>query len=174
MKFKPSRRFLLSAVFAFSATLAASLAPATAFAFDMDSPSEYNLENGLGIKGFDPVAYFTVGKPMKGMPEFTASFEGVKYQFASAESRDMFIVNPAKYAPQYGGFCAMAVANGVKLDGMPNIWTIYEGKLYLNVGPAIQKLWVSDIPKYEAIAKDNWPQIRKQTPKALMEALEKS
>ena len=71
---------------------------------------------GLAIKGYDPVAYFTDGRPVKGDPQFTHMFEGATYQFASASSRDQFAKEPARYVPQFGGFCAWAVSRNYTAD----------------------------------------------------------
>src|SRR5215472_14475103 len=67
-------------------------------------------KNGLALQGYDPVGYFTDGKPVKGSPEFTATYKGATYQFASAEHRDAFNESPAKYEPQFGGFCGYAAS----------------------------------------------------------------
>ena len=67
-------------------------------------------KSGLALQGYDPVAYFTDGKPVKGSPEFTASYKGATYQFASAEHKQLFEKSPAKYEPQFGGFCGYAAS----------------------------------------------------------------
>src|SRR6266446_7584447 len=69
-----------------------------------------NAENGWAIKGYDPVAYFTTGKPTPGIAQFTAAYKGATYRFASAENRARFIATPEKFVPQYGGYCAYAIA----------------------------------------------------------------
>ena len=86
----------------------------------------------LAIHGYDPVAYFTMKKPVKGKPEFSFSWHGAKWQFAVAKHRDLFARAPEQYAPQFGGFCAMAMTRGVTAEVDPKVWTIVEGKLYLN------------------------------------------
>jgi YHS domain-containing protein len=87
---------------------------------------------GVMLKGYDTVAYFKQGKPLKGDPAISSTYRGVTYLFASAANKADFDKDPAKYVPQYGGFCAYAVANGV-ISGIesPNAFTIYKGKLYL-------------------------------------------
>ena len=85
----------------------------------------------LGLKGYDPVAYFTDGKAQPGAPEFEYGWDGVKYRFASAAHRDIFKANPDKYAPQFGGSCAMNMSNGVQREADPLTWTISDGKLYV-------------------------------------------
>jgi YHS domain-containing protein len=87
---------------------------------------------GVILKGFDAVAYFKQGKPLKGNPDFASTYAGVTYFFASAANKADFDKDPAKYVPQYGGFCAYAAANGVIVgtEG-PDAFTVYKGKLYL-------------------------------------------
>ena len=99
---------------------------------------------GLAIDGYDPVAYFTQNKPVKGTREFTFEFEGATYRFASAANRDQFAKEPAKYVPQYGAFCAWAVSRGYTADTDPLAWRIVDGKLYLNYNASVQKQWEQD------------------------------
>ena len=92
----------------------------------------------VAIKGYDPVSYFTDGKPQQGDPRYSASWLGAEWHFASEKNRDLFIANPIAYAPQYGGHCAdgMAyVATAVTINIDPNAWRIIDGKLYLNYDP---------------------------------------
>lgn len=114
-------------------------------------------ENGIAIRGADPVAYFTVGEYTPGSEEFTHDWEGATWQFASAENRDLFAANPEEYAPQYGGFCAYAVSQGTTASIEPTSWEIVDGKLYLNYDARIQKRWSKDIPGHIAQADQNWP-----------------
>ena len=85
----------------------------------------------LAIKGYDPVAYFTDGKPTHGLPEFTYQWDEHRYQFASAQHRDMFKADPVRYAPQFGNFCAMALALNQVVVANPENWLISDGKLYV-------------------------------------------
>jgi len=112
---------------------------------------------GLAIDGYDPVAYFTLSKPVKGSREFTFEFGGATYRFASAEHREQFAKDPAKYVPQYGAFCAWAVSRGYTADTDPLAWRIVEGKLYLNYNTSVQKQWEQDIPGNISKADANWP-----------------
>ena len=116
--------------------------------------------SGLALKGHDPVAYFSEGKPVPGKPEFTATHEGATYRFASAASRDAFLASPARYAPQYGGYCAYGMASGYKAPIEPDAWTIVEGKLYLNYNRSVRSRWSADIPGYIREADANWPTVR--------------
>src|SRR5437016_4674828 len=86
---------------------------------------------GIAIKGYDPVAYFTQSKPVKGSSAFTYQWMNATWWFASAEARDEFARIPEKYAPQYGGYCAYGVSQGHTAPIDPEAWTIVEGKLYL-------------------------------------------
>jgi YHS domain-containing protein len=83
------------------------------------------------LKGYDAVAYFTEGKPVKGDPRYSFDFDDARYHFASAKHRDMFAANPEKYAPQFGGYCTGSMARGVKNEGDPNAWVIRDGQLYV-------------------------------------------
>jgi YHS domain-containing protein len=87
---------------------------------------------GVILKGYDVVAYFKQGKPLKGDPAIASTYEGVTYLFASAANKADFDKDPAKYVPQYGGFCAYGVANGVIFPTESvDAFTVYKGKLYL-------------------------------------------
>jgi YHS domain-containing protein len=122
----------------------------------------FNNDRGVGAKGYDVVAYFTDGKAVKGNPQFTHEHGGVTWQFASAEHRDMFKADPAKYAPQYGGYCAYGVAVGGLYDVQPeNSWSVVDGRLYLNKDPGVKQTWLKDVPGNISKAETNWPKIRK-------------
>ena len=103
-------------------------------------------DNDVAIHGYDPVAYFTMNKPIEGKAKYTATYDGAIYRFASAENRDLFKSNTAKYAPQYGGYCAMGVALNKKLDVDPSAFYIADDKLYLNYNADVQKKWLQDVP----------------------------
>ncbi|WP_222616705.1 YHS domain-containing (seleno)protein [Undibacterium umbellatum] len=165
-KFSLNRRLAL-AVMAASMTMIGSL-PQIAMAYDENSSSAVNVDaKGVGLKGFDPVAYFTASAPTMGKSSITAAHDGVTYHFASTENRDKFKTDPAKYAPQYGGFCAMGVALEKKLDGDPQAWRVVDGKLYLNVNKDVQKKWLEDVPGNLKKAEMNWGSIKTKTPKSL-------
>ncbi|QFI37639.1 YHS domain-containing protein [Moritella marina ATCC 15381] len=116
--------------------------------------------NDIAISGYDTVSYFTKGTPTKGSNDYTAAYNGAIYQFASASNRDLFKADPSKYAPQYGGFCAMGVALNKKLDTDPTAWHIRGDKLYLNYNKSVQKKWNTDIPGYIETAQVNWVDIK--------------
>ena len=114
-------------------------------------------DGGAAIRGYDPVAYFTEGKPVKGKTEFTHQWKGATWRFASAANRERFAAAPEKYAPQYGGYCAYGVASGYTVKTEPDAWSVVEGKLYLNYDRNVQASWVKDIPGYIRKADANWP-----------------
>jgi YHS domain-containing protein len=115
--------------------------------------------NGLAIQGYDPVAYFTQNKPVKGSSEFTAEYEGATYQFSSSENQETFSADPAKYAPQYGGYCAYGLAYGSKAPIEVDKFTVVDGKLYLNFNGDIQSRWEKDVPGFINTADKNWKTI---------------
>lgn len=89
--------------------------------------------DSVAIKGYDAVAYFTEGKPTKGASEFTFSWQGAQWRFANARHRELFSTDPTRYAPQFGGFCSMALTRGTTLAADPEAWAVVDGKLYLSV-----------------------------------------
>ena len=116
------------------------------------------------LGGYDPVAYFEVGRPVRGSGYHTATYEGATYLFASKDHQEMFQANPAKYAPRYGGYCAYGVAVGKKFFADPHRWKIVDGRLYLNLDRDIQDKWNQDIPGYIAKADSNWKDIENKNP----------
>lgn len=115
--------------------------------------------SNVAIRGHDPVAYFTVGHPVQGSPAFKAMWQGAEFRFSSAANRDLFIASPARYAPQYGGYCAWAVSQGYTAGVDPNSWRIVGGKLYLNYNRDVQTRWERDVPGHIAAANQNWPRV---------------
>ena len=145
-------RTLFAAILA-AATLAA--APIAAAAKD----AVYQSFFGAAIDGTDPVAYFTMGKPVEGSSEFAHEWNGATFHFSSAENRDLFAADPEKYAPQYGGYCAWAVSQGYTASTDPEAWKIVDGKLYLNYSKSVQQTWEEDIPGNIAAGDGNWPKV---------------
>jgi YHS domain-containing protein len=103
--------------------------------------SPVNSADGVALKGYDPVAYFTAGTPTPGMDAYTLRWKGITYRFASAEHRERFKAEPEQYAPQYGGYCAYAMSINRIADIDPARWTIVDGKLYLNNNLLSHTLW---------------------------------
>lgn len=128
--------------------------------------SEFNLENKIALQGYDPVAYFTQKKAVKGKKEIAASFEGVIYHFSSQANKDAFSKNPSSYEPQYGGWCAYAMgANNEKVEINPETFKIIEGKLYLFYNAYFNntlKSWNKDESNLKKKADANWTKIIKQ------------
>ena len=160
---------------AFAAIMAAGLIAGPAFA----GGSVNKTLLGTALKGYDAVAYHTVGKPVEGSRRFsyrwrdaTWYFAGAKHRdlfsyrwrdatwyFAGAKHRDLFTADPERYAPAYGGYCAYGMAQGAKIDIDPNAWRIVDGTLYLNVNERVQRTWARDIPGYIARAKRHWQRL---------------
>jgi len=126
-----------------------------------DSPKSpvaaVNTMNGLGLKGYDPVAYFITGKPTPGVDAYTYHWKGVTYRFASAENQEHFTADPQKYLPQYGGYCAYAMSLNRIADIDPARWAIVDGKLYLNNNLFAHTLWSVNKSGNIAAADRNWP-----------------
>jgi YHS domain-containing protein len=114
------------------------------------------------IKGYDPVAYFLDGKPIKGGKAYSFAYNGATWHFSSEKHLRLFREDPAKYVPQYGGYCAYGVASGYKVKIEPEAWVIIDNKLYLNYDLGTQKAWNKDREGFIARANANWPKLRNQ------------
>lgn len=115
--------------------------------------------SSTALGGYDSVAYFTAGKPVKGSKQFSTRYEGAKWLFSSAENRAAFIADPTKYAPQYGGYCAWAVSQGYTASGDPTVWKIVDGKLYVNYNDDVGAKWSKDPQGFIKLANENWPTV---------------
>lgn len=144
-----------------AAALAAAALPALALPqAALAAPPVYTgVLSDLAADGYDVVAYFTDGKPVKGDAKFAMQWKGATWRFASAQHLAAFKANPDRYAPQYGGYCAWAVAHGYTAKGDPTQWRIVNGKLYLNYNADIQSKWVKDIPGHIRQGDANWPRV---------------
>jgi YHS domain-containing protein len=125
--------------------------------------AQFNLQKGLAIEGYDPVAYFKQQKAVKGNKEIAAKAGGVTYYFASQANRDAFVKNPSAYQPQYGGWCAYAMgATGEKVEVDPETFKILNGKLYLFyhswTNNTLTK-WNKDEQNLQSKADINWKKI---------------
>ena len=118
----------------------------------------------LAIHGYDPVAFFTQGKPLVGKMGITTVYQGAAFRFASEANKKVFEASPERYAPQYGGYCAFGAAKGAKYDGDPRVFAIVGGKLYFNLSPDIQKKWNEDVAGYIKKADASWPKIVDKAP----------
>ena len=119
-------------------------------------------KSGLALQGYDPVGYFTDGKPVKGSPEFTATYKGAKYQFASAEHRDTFNQSPAKYEPQFGGFCGYAASINKLAPIEVDKFQVLRDRLILQHNEKAWKLWHQDVEGNLKKADANWPTLSQQ------------
>jgi YHS domain-containing protein len=146
---------ICTAVLLAAALLAGLVIPGPAQAID----AFYNID-GVAIEGTDPVAYFSEGKPVEGEEDITYDYGGVTWRFASAANRDAFAADPARYAPQYGGYCAWAVSQGYTASTVREAWHIEDGKLYLNYSKGVQSRWQEDIPGHISQADANWPGLK--------------
>ena len=124
-----------------------------------DPPIYTPLFNNVAVSGYDTVAYFTENRPVKGDSKFSTTYEGVQWRFSSEQNRDLFVANPKKYAPQYGGYCAWAVSQGNTASADPMRWRIVDGTLYLNYDEEVQKKWEANIPDFIKKADQNWPKV---------------
>ena len=115
---------------------------------------------GVAIMGYDPVAYFTEGRPMKGSEELAYEWLGTPWHFATKQHRTLFINDPVKYAPQYGGFCVGEVAvDGITINIDPDAWAIIDGKLYLSYDKGFNAEFASRPEEYLVKAEANWPEL---------------
>jgi YHS domain-containing protein len=116
----------------------------------------------VALKGYDPVSYFTDGKPEHGSKEFTFAYDDTTYWFKSAAHRDKFAANPEHYAPQFDGYCAIQLSRGLKVEADPEAWAITNGKLYVfSLKKGVKKFRSESVAIAEK-AKENWPKLRTQ------------
>lgn len=124
-------------------------------------------DNGVILAGHDTVAYHTEAKPVLGNAEITAVFNNAIYRFSSEKNRDLFVANPEKYAPAYGGYCAFGAAVGKKFLVDGKAFEVVDGQLYVNKNLNVYQTWKKDksgnIKKSEA----NWPKIKNIAPEDL-------
>lgn len=149
-----NRRAILAVYAAAAVTLVAPMAAAKA-------PPVYT-EGAVAIDGTDAVAYFSEGKPVAGSPEHIVEWNGTTWQFTSAQNAATFADDPERYAPQYGGYCAFAMANGYVAPTVPEAWSIIDGKLYLNYSLSVRDRWQSDIKGHIEKGDRNWPSVLDQ------------
>lgn len=146
----PTRRSLLLAVLAIPVA-GTILRPALA------SEPEVFATGGIAISGYDPVAYFTDGKPVRGSPDHALMWRGATWYFASAATMEAFEMNPHAYAPQYGGYCAYAMTKGAIAATAPDAFAVSSGRLYLTYSTEIRAIWADDVAGNVALADAHWP-----------------
>lgn len=123
---------------------------------EQGTKSHHRTKLNVMLKGYDPVAYFKQGKAVRGKPTIRSTYNGVTYFFASKADKADFDQSPAKFEPQYGGFCANSMANGKKSDSDPTAFFIYKGKLYVCSAPAAKRELTSNPEATISRADKNW------------------
>lgn len=115
----------------------------------------------VSLRGYDPVSYFTEGKPEKGDPAFRAEYDNATYWFKSSEHRSLFVTDPERYAPQFGGFCTIDLSRGLVTEPDPEAWAIADGKLYVFGKKRGPSLFAENGSEYVPLATKNWKELRK-------------
>ncbi len=146
VNYKISARWLLLVGAMFVSAFAAAVEPVNTTFFGK-----------VAIKGYDPVAYFTMDAAVKGSKQYAFQWRGASWHFSMQEHLDMFKEAPEKYAPQYGGYCAYAVAQNDTANIDPAQFTVHDGKLYLNYNKKINKKWLAEKETYVKQADAYWP-----------------
>jgi len=134
---------------------------ASSVAYAESDPIYTGIFNNNAVGGYDAVSYFTDGKATPGVKEFSYTYKNATWFFASQAHLDLFKASPEKYAPQYGGYCAYALAKNDLVSSDPEAWRIVDGKLYLNYSNDIQKTWEATQSDYIQKADGLWPAILK-------------
>lgn len=124
--------------------------------------TEVYAPDNKAINGYDPVAFFTESKPVKGSEAFTYQWKGADWNFASQQNLDSFKLSPEKYAPQYGGYCAYGTADGHKAPTKADTWTIVDGRLYFNYNNEVKDDWSKDRSALIKKADEAWPTVKLQ------------
>ncbi len=118
-----------------------------------------SIQNGVAIMGYDPVAYFTLGKPTKGSKNYQASWAGSTYRFSNAEHLKLFQDDADACVPSYGGYCAFGMRYGNRSRIDPNIWEIVDGRLHLLLNRGTMVMWKRKTKENIEIADENWRQL---------------
>jgi YHS domain-containing protein len=121
-----------------------------------------NVQGGIAIQGYDPVAYFLAGEPRQGRSELGVAYSGAQWLFSSETNKRLFLGHPERYLPAYGGYCAYGIAQGNLLDIDPHSWTILYDRLYLNCPEPLYDLWLSNPMAYIRQADQNWSRLTGQ------------
>lgn len=119
----------------------------------------FSAEHGKAVDGYDVVTYFSADTPLPGDPSHAVVWKGAVWQFVSRKNREQFEANPRAYAPQYGGYCAFGVSQGMVLETDPMLYRIEDGKLYLIHNKAVWGQWVEDMAGYIEEADTKWPAV---------------
>ena len=137
-----------------AAPAAIALTPGAAFAREPEV-----FQNPIAINAIDPIGYFTDAAPVPGLAIHEVTWNGARWHLANAESAATFAADPETYAPVFGGYCAFAASRGYLAPTVPEAWTVYEGKLYMNANLRARELWLEDVPGNIAKGEANWPGI---------------
>jgi hypothetical protein len=121
--------------------------------------SRFGGRTDTAINGYDTVAYFIANKPVKGLDNLVHEWMGAKWKFSTQANLDLFRANPARYAPQYGGYCAYGVAQGYLVKVDPDQFTVRERKLYLNFDADVQAKWLKDPASFIKTANERYPSL---------------
>lgn len=135
-----------------------SLTLSTPAAYADSDPIYTSWRNNTAVGGFDSVSFFS-GKPLEGNKDFAAEYKGATWYFATRANLDLFTANPEAFAPQYGGYCAWALAQGKLAKGSPKHWTVLDGRLFLNFNARVQRDWEADKDDFIIDADKRWPNI---------------
>lgn len=139
-------------------TLGAASSVAAPAAFAEKDPVYTGRFSNTALGGYDALTYFD-GAPAEGDKAFSTVYKGAEFLFASQDNLEKFLADPDAYEPQYGGYCAWAMAQGKFAKGDPRYWRIVDGKLYLNFNKGIQAKWEKDIPGFIEKADAEWPDV---------------
>ena len=120
-------------------------------------------EDGVAIKGYEPVAYFESQAATPGSSAHALTWQDATWHFSSAENKAEFAASPKKRAPQYGAYCAIGTRVGLKIDSQPELFKVVDGKLYLNSSEKAHGMWLKDIPGHIQVADENWLKIETKT-----------
>lgn len=152
-------------LFTLAAFATAGVFTGYAHAQEIRNTAQYNLTSGVGLKGADPVSYFPEGEKNSVDTQPSVEHRGVTYNFLGQKNVDIFLANPDKYEPTYGGWCAFAMASGSQVDIDPSIYTINGNRIHFFVSRRAKQLFDADIQGFEARADRFWKQISGEEPR---------
>jgi YHS domain-containing protein len=124
-------------------------------------------EEGIALRGYDPVSYFTEGEPVKGQEAYSLVWNDAAWYFATAENRDLFSSEPEKYAPANGGYCTFGIVLRKKFDGDPKVWSVIKSRLYVFLNEDVQQKFLQDSTGNLQKVSANWPVIQFKSPEEL-------
>ena len=124
-------------------------------------------EEGVALRGYDPVAYFIEDEPVKGQEVYSFVWQEATWYFATAENRDLFSDEPEKYAPANGGYCTFGIVLGKKFDGDPKVWSVIKSRLYVFLNEDVQQKFLLDSTGNLQKVAANWPTIQFKSPEEL-------